>query len=88
MHALGRGRLGPCGATPARSEEILAARQDLRSIDQVLADLPKRTRHIFILNRVHGGIWSEIASVMGVSRRTAAADMARAITACSDIRTD
>jgi len=59
------------GQAPARPEEILAARQDLRSLDQVLADLPKRTRHIFILNRVHGGTLSEIASVMGVSRRTA-----------------
>lgn len=73
---------------PATPDEILSAKQTMRSLDAALAALPRRTRHIFILNRIHGRSFSEIAGVMEISRRTVATHMARAIKACVDIRTD
>lgn len=67
---------------PASPDDIVSARQALRSIDDVLEALPTRTRHIFLLNRVHGRSFSEIAEVIGISRRAVTKHMARAIAAC------
>lgn len=70
-------------STPAPSpDDIVSARQSLRSIDDALAALPERTRHIFLLNRVHGRSFSEIAEVLGISRRAVTKHMARAVAAC------
>lgn len=71
--------------TPATPETILAARQDVRRVDDLLAELPQRTRHIFVLNRVHGRSFSEIAGAMGISKRAVEKHMARAVLACSAI---
>lgn len=70
---------------PATPHEMLSVRQDIRNIDKVLAALPKQTRHIFLLNRIHGRSFSEIASVLGISQRAVAKHMARAVKACDDI---
>lgn len=72
-------------ADPATPHEILSSRQELSSIDEVLAKLPKQTRHIFLLNRVHGRSFSEIAAVLGISTRAVAKHMARAVAACDEI---
>lgn len=62
--------------------EIIAARQSIRSIDEALAALPSRTRHVFLLNRIHGRSFLEIAGAMGISERAVAKHMARAIDSC------
>ncbi|MBD9390624.1 RNA polymerase sigma factor [Agrobacterium sp. AGB01] len=67
---------------PVSPHEIVSARQEIKSIDNVLASLPKRTRHIFLLNRVHGKTFSEIAVAMGISQRAVAKHMAHAVAAC------
>lgn len=72
-------------ATPASPDEILAARQELQAIDAALAALPARTRHIFLLNRVHGRSFSEISGVLGISRRAVTKHMARAVAACERV---
>lgn len=72
-------------ADPATPLEILAVRQELCSIDEMLATLPKQTRHIFLLNRIHGRSFSEIAAVLGISQRAVAKHMARAVAACDKI---
>lgn len=70
-------------APPAASpHDILAANQSLNSIDEALAALPIRTRHIFLLNRIHGRSFSEIAGALGISQRAVAKHMARAVAAC------
>lgn len=69
---------------PLSPQEILTAEQNFRHIEEVLASLPEKTRHIFLLNRVHGRSFSEIASVMGISSRAVAKHMARAVFACED----
>lgn len=73
---------------PASPFDILQARDGVRSMDAALAGLPKQTRHIFLLNRIHGRTFSEIASVMGVSQRTIAKHMAKAVAACQETLVD
>lgn len=73
-------------AAPCESpEEAISARQDLRAIEDALAALPERTRHIFLLNRVYGRSFSEIAQVVGISRRAVTKHMARAVAVCEEI---
>lgn len=67
---------------PLSPQEILTVEQSFRHIEEVLASLPEKTRHIFLLNRIHGRSFSEIAGVMGISSRAVAKHMARAISAC------
>ncbi|MEO9340301.1 sigma-70 family RNA polymerase sigma factor [Mesorhizobium sp. SB112] len=69
-------------APPVSPDDAVAARQELRGIDAALAALPTRTRHIFLLNRVHGKSFSEIAEALGISRRAVTKHMARAVAAC------
>lgn len=63
-------------------QAIVSAQRHLQQIDAVLAALPERTRHIFLLNRVHGRSFTEIAAAMGISSRAVAKHMARAVAAC------
>lgn len=69
-------------AAPTTPLEAAIARDGLRSIDAAIAALPKQTRHIFLLNRVHGRTFVEIAGAMGISERAVAKHMARAMAAC------
>ena len=72
----------PASPTPY---DVLAAREGVRNLDVVLASLPTKTRHIFLLNRVHGRSFSEIAEAFGISPRAVAKHMARAVAACETI---
>jgi len=65
--------------------DIVAARDGLRSIEDAIANLTKQTRHIFLLNRIHGRTFNEIAAVMGISERAVAKHMARAMAVCEAI---
>ncbi len=53
--------------TPPSPHDIVAARDHLRYIDDVIRALPERTRHVFLLNRVHGRNYREIAGTLGIS---------------------
>ncbi|MEL7446668.1 MAG: RNA polymerase sigma factor [Pseudomonadota bacterium] len=48
-------------------ERILQGRQELRLLEQALAELPSRTRTIFMLHRFEGFKYREIAERIGVS---------------------
>ncbi len=61
--------------------DIVAARDHLRHIDDVIRALPERTRHVFLLNRVHGRDYKEIASALGVSTGAIEKHMMRALKA-------
>ncbi|WP_235188785.1 MULTISPECIES: RNA polymerase sigma factor [Erwiniaceae] len=63
-------------------QDIVSAQQNIHHIDEILAALPQKTRHIFLLNRIHGRSFSEIATVMGISSRAVAKHTARAVAAC------
>lgn len=61
---------------------LLAARDELRRIDKALRALPERARQVFLLNKVHGRSYPEIARALGVSTSTVEKDMMHALAAC------
>ncbi len=67
---------------PSAPEIALDASYDLRQVDLALRALPERTRHIFLLNRVHGRTYGEIANAMQLSQSAVEKHMMRALDAC------
>ena len=63
-------------------QAALEAGNDLRQVEAALRGLPERTRHIFLLNRIHGRTYAEIAKVTGVSQSAVEKHMMRALEAC------
>ena len=62
-------------------DEMLLAEQRLRQITQVLdTKLSARTREIFLLHRLEGFTYDEIAQRMRMSVRTVEKHIARAVT--------
>lgn len=67
------------------SDELQAALEvshDLRHIEAALGGLPDKTRQIFLLNRIHGRKYGEIAAVIGLSQSAVEKHMMRALQAC------
>lgn len=60
----------------------LQADNDLRHVEAALRGLPEKTRQIFLLNRIHGRKYAEIAKVMGLSQSAVEKHMMRALQAC------
>ncbi|QXI40882.1 sigma-70 family RNA polymerase sigma factor [Pseudomonas xantholysinigenes] len=63
-------------------EQALAAEHDLQRIEAALRALPERTRQIFLLNRIHGCTYGEIARAMQLSQSAVEKHMMRALEAC------
>lgn len=63
-------------------QQIVIAVDELRHIDQVINNLPDRTRQIFILNRMHDCTYDEIAVALGISYSTVEREIAKALLAC------
>jgi RNA polymerase sigma factor (sigma-70 family) len=63
-------------------EAALEAGSDLRRIEAALRELPERTRQIFLLNRIHGRTYADIARAMGLSQSAVEKHMMRALEAC------
>ncbi len=66
----------------SQPQAALEASSDLRRIEAALRELPERSRHIFLLNRIHGRTYGEIAKVMGLSQSAVEKHMMRALEAC------
>jgi RNA polymerase sigma-70 factor (ECF subfamily) len=68
-HELHTSRLGADLVVEAPSAETtVSARQELRLLQQALADLPERTQQIFRLHKLEGLNQNEVAVRLGVSR--------------------
>lgn len=67
---------------PLAPDAVFHARQDLASVENALRALPERVRHVFLLNRVHGRTYADIARALNVSVSTVEKDMMRALAAC------
>lgn len=63
-------------------EQIVIAVNDIHVIDKAIRSLPERARHIFLLNRIHGCSYDEIAEAMNISYSTVERDMAKGILVC------
>lgn len=64
---------------PISPEQTLIDREALAQVRQALADLPERTRHVFLLYRIDGLRHQAIAEAMGVSISTVEGDVRRAM---------
>ncbi|SDE91827.1 RNA polymerase sigma factor [Pseudomonas seleniipraecipitans] len=71
-----------CGERSASPDAGLEASSDLRRVDAALRALPERTRHIFLLNRIHGQTYGQIARSMALSQSAVEKHMMRALEAC------
>ena len=69
----------PPVATP---QQIVEAKYDIRQVNSLIRLLPQRTRHVFLLNRVHGCTYEEIAAAMGLSYIMVEREMAKALRVC------
>ncbi|WP_407977566.1 RNA polymerase sigma factor [Brucella pseudogrignonensis] len=67
-------------------DQIVAARQDLNRLEDAISGLLPRTRRIFLLNRLHGCTYEEIAVGLDISYSTVEREMAKAIMACKNSR--
>ena len=66
----------------AEPQAALEAGNDLRHVEAALRGLPERTRQIFLLNRIHGRKYAQIAKAMGLSQSAVEKHMMRALEAC------
>lgn len=63
-------------------EQALEVDHDLQRIEAALRALPERTQQIFLLNRIHGCTYGEIAKAMQLSQSAVEKHMMRALEAC------
>lgn len=68
-----------CAQAP---EQALEVDHDLQRIEAALRALPERTRQIFLLSRIHGCTYGEIAKAMQLSQSAVEKHMMRALEAC------
>lgn len=69
-------------------QQIVVALDGLRHVDRVINELPERTRHIFVLNRLHDCTYDEIAFTLGISYSTVERELAKALMACRSVIED
>lgn len=72
-------------APPLPPSDILEIRDEVRILESALEALPTKTRHIFLLNRIHNRSFSEIARVMNMSERAVAKHIAKAMVVCERV---
>ena len=58
------------------------AQDELQRVEAALRGLPERTRHVFLLNRIHGQSYTEIARALGISTSAVEKHMMRALHTC------
>lgn len=61
------------------TEQLVAARQQLRMVERLLAVLPERCRRIFALKRIDGLSQKQIAQSLGVSESVVENDVQKAL---------
>ncbi|MFT4241319.1 MAG: sigma-70 family RNA polymerase sigma factor [Acidovorax sp.] len=64
-------------------EQRYAMVQALNAVDRTLGEMPRATRQVLLLNRLHHMTYREIAERLGIAEITVRRHMARAITALS-----
>ncbi|MGU3577008.1 RNA polymerase sigma factor [Brucellaceae bacterium C25G] len=67
-------------------DQIVSSREDLRRLEETISSLPMRTQKVFLLNRVHGCTYEEIAVGLNISYSTVEREIAKAIMACKKSR--
>ncbi len=62
------------------------AGRELQQIEEALRKLPMRTRHVFLLNRIHGRSYTQIACSLDLSVSAVEKHMMRALQACKHLK--
>ena len=65
-------------------EDEAAARQDFMILEDALRQLPAKTREIFLMSRVQGHSYGEIANRVGISQSAVEKHMLRALRHCRE----
>ncbi|HVJ41565.1 MAG TPA: sigma-70 family RNA polymerase sigma factor [Dongiaceae bacterium] len=74
-------------ADPAPSpESIVAHRGELRQLLQAIDRLPPRCREVFLLTKLHGLSYAEVAVRLGISKNTVMVHMTNALAQLADYR--
>lgn len=68
---------------PAPDDRV-AARQDLKCLQDALNSLPPRCRQVVILRRVHGYSQAEVAQAMGIKEETVESQIVKGMRALTD----
>lgn len=63
--------------------EVLFARQSGDAVRKAIDALPRTTRRLFLMNRVQGFSFHEIARISGMSERNVAKHVAKAVASCA-----
>ncbi|PWR21665.1 RNA polymerase subunit sigma-70 [Zavarzinia compransoris] len=71
--------IGTLAADQPSPEAVVAARRELQRLDALLDGLPRRTREIFLLNKVEGLSYTEVASALGISESSVQKHLAKAL---------
>lgn len=74
---IGEGRLD-FGDPNRLPDEVLAARERLKRVTKGLAQLPPRTREVFLMHRLDGMKYREIADRLGISQSAVEKHIAKA----------
>ena len=69
----------PLGHDESTPERLIAVREQLALIAEVLRAMPERRRRVVILNRVDGLSVAEVGRRLGISRQSAAKHLARGL---------
>ena len=60
-------------------EDVIDARQRLSHLRAVVAELPQRTRQVFVLHRIEELTYGEVAARLGISESSVQKHLARAL---------
>lgn len=63
-------------------ERKVAGLQELKLLQTLIAELPPRCRHVFLLHRIYGIQFGDIAAQLGISERMVRKHMVRALIYC------
>ncbi|ULQ46915.1 RNA polymerase sigma factor [Flagellatimonas centrodinii] len=67
-------------------EQLVSQQQELAMIHKVIMRLPPKCRQVYLLHRLRGLSYAEIATYCGISRKTVEQHMARAFTDLREAR--
>jgi RNA polymerase sigma-70 factor (ECF subfamily) len=73
------GKLTDAHRSPGRSDDAIAHHEALTAIRAAIAELPDRTREVFLLNRDAGLSYREVAMRLGITVKTVEFHMGRAL---------
>ncbi len=73
------GRARDAHQAPERSDDALACHETIAAIRAAVAELPERTREVFLLNRDGGLSYREVAMRLGITVKTVEFHMGRAL---------